>query len=129
RTNSENEENLVPLCEELREDYLTIAENCGFIYSEGTCNESDLEILEYIISNYPIQTCMQDCQESSGAFKPYRCLENCKTSIPKLADEIYMKPYFETEEAFLEKLDEFFGKYNQASVWPGGGDTFGDWGQ
>ncbi|MBT7283567.1 MAG: hypothetical protein HN833_04105 [Elusimicrobiaceae bacterium] len=131
RTNSENEENLVPLCEELREDYLTIAENCGFIYSEGTCDESELEILPFLIPNldYPIQTCMQDCPTQTGNFKPFKCLEHCKTSLQDLAEEEYMKPHFQTEAALLQKLDEFFGKYNQTSVWPGGGDTFGDWGQ
>lgn len=127
----ENEQNLVPLCEKLKADYLLIEENCGFVYLEGTCDEEDLKILEYVIppADYQVQICIDDCVGSSSTpsdFLKYDCLESCKVSIPDLSEEFYMNPAF-TVTDLLGKLDIFFGRYEQTSVWTGGGDEFGSW--
>lgn len=134
RTGQQNDENLVPLCEKLRADYIIIRDNCGFVYEEGTCFEQDLRVLAYtnIFSDYSqFQDCIQGSAAQgepnctlSGAFKWYDCLEYCKTAITGLALEPYMQPQF-TEAQLLQQLDLFFGVYNQTSVWQGGGSAFG----
>ncbi len=131
-TGQENEENLVPLCEKLREYYIVIEENCGFVYDEGTCAEEDLKILEFEVEYIKYPTFQNDCMaqncNGTGNFIKYDCLESCKESIPDLNEEFYMQPRF-TSTQLLDRLDKFFGKYEQTSVWPGGGDEFGKWAQ